>query len=216
MTLEALMSELETDNPIFIHHIPGHVLRTGVAECWGGNPNPGWIQFCDAVEVEGVDTTEGKIVAINGTPLEDEKVYKVGHVYKAGWGREKGTDRTKIGAYVEAHPEVNPHSPGHPMNDSGLPTQTLLMGYWAHKMWAAIYDAMDADKDGHITEEELAKMDTVHDPCDSTQELAPQPLPSPGSFPSTRGRRDPQSARTILLLARLGRMAMARASPRAT
>ena len=45
--------------------VPGKVLRGGLRESWTC-PNPGWIQFCDAVEVD----TNGLVIKIGGAPLD--------------------------------------------------------------------------------------------------------------------------------------------------
>ena len=45
--------------------VPGRVLRGGLKESWTG-PNPGWIQYCDAVEVD----QRGNVTTIGGAPLD--------------------------------------------------------------------------------------------------------------------------------------------------
>ena len=54
----------------FYLKVPGKVLRGGLKESWTG-PNPGWIQYCDAVEVD----EKGNVSMIGGAPL-DLKVCK--------------------------------------------------------------------------------------------------------------------------------------------
>ena len=51
--------------------VPGKVLKGGLKESWTG-PNPGWIQYCDAVEVDD----KGNVSMIGGAPLD----LKVGSV----------------------------------------------------------------------------------------------------------------------------------------
>ena len=90
-TLEGLQSELQGEeclhifkvimrlckvlstthcNPLVNIQVPGRVLRGGLKESWTG-PNPGWIQYCDAVEVD----EKGNVSMIGGAPL-DLKVRK--------------------------------------------------------------------------------------------------------------------------------------------
>ena len=48
-----------------VTQVPGKVLRGGLRESWTC-PNPGWIQFCDAVEVD----SNGLVIKIGGAPLD--------------------------------------------------------------------------------------------------------------------------------------------------
>ena len=86
-TLEALRSEMQDTEAVHIFkvierifkwqiqslnrghsfQVPGKVLRSGLRESWN-NPNPGWIQFCDAVEVD----SHGLVTSIAGAPLDNK------------------------------------------------------------------------------------------------------------------------------------------------
>ena len=48
-----------------VTQVPGRVLRGGLRESWTC-PNPGWMQFCDAVEVD----SNGLVIKIGGAPLD--------------------------------------------------------------------------------------------------------------------------------------------------
>ena len=58
---------------VFNFQIPGKVLRGGLRESWTC-PNPGWIQYCDAVEVD----EHGLVSRIAGAPLDMNRIYRVG------------------------------------------------------------------------------------------------------------------------------------------
>lgn len=157
ITLEALQMEIQAPNEIFVYQVPGRVIKYGVCEQWGGLPNPGWMQFCDAVSVDA----DGLIATIGGEPIDEKRVYRVGST--SDFTRK--SDGKTIGEYFEAHPELVPE------HDTGFPPHALLMKFWAEKMWERIFASLDKDQNDELSADELRALDKDGDGGLSRDEL---------------------------------------------
>ena len=131
ITLETLQSEIQQKSDIFIFEVPGRVISGGIAEKWGGQPNPGYMQYCDAITL---DPHTHHISHINGVAIEDDKVYKVGST--------SDFIRSGDGAIIGGYFEGIEGKAGMPCNDSGIPPHTLLMRYWAEEIWKIIFESI--------------------------------------------------------------------------
>lgn len=97
-----------------VYSVPGKVLKYGIREQWGNLPNPGWMQYDDGVVVDD----DGLIESIAGTPIDEERVYRVGSVPDF----TRKSDGKTIGEYFKAHPELIPeHDTGFPPHACALP-----------------------------------------------------------------------------------------------
>ena len=74
--------------------LPGSVLKVGLRETWEA-PNPGWFQFDDRLLV---DPTTKLVTHVDGAPLDEARLYRVGTV--ADFFRKR--DGPSIGAHYEA------------------------------------------------------------------------------------------------------------------
>lgn len=148
-TLEMLMSEIQDFQEIVVCEVPGHVLQGGLKETWL-NPNPGWMQYDDGVEVD----SDGNVVTIGDEPIELDRMYKVGTV--CDFWRAK--DSPQIGQWFIENPDCKPEK------DSGMPAHALLMQYWADLVWETIFQKLQQDEDtGSLSHEELGAVDQDND-----------------------------------------------------
>merc|ERR1712217_1023856 len=50
-----------------------------------------------------------------------------------------------------------------PDPDAGMPWRTLLLGYWASRVWDSIWEKLDANQDGRISSDEMQALDSDGD-----------------------------------------------------
>ena len=121
---------------ILVAETPGWALKVGLKETWT-NPNPGWMQYDDGIEV---DPETQLVVAIGGEPLDDNRIYRVGTVVDFFRPRDGPT----IGNYFTEDASRQPDL------DSGIPCHTLLLQIFADRAWERIFTAIDTDGNGII------------------------------------------------------------------
>jgi len=157
-TLEALRSEMQETEAVHIFKIPGKVLRGGLRESWTC-PNPGWIQYCDAVEVD----EHGLVSRIGGAPLNMNRIYRVGSFID--FDTDYGTPS------IHQYYQTEEGKKGIPDHDAGVGCHVLLLQLFSKDIWNRILSWLDADGDGEITSEELAALDIDGDGKISKAEL---------------------------------------------
>lgn len=171
-SLEALRAEIKSDEVTAVVPMPGWLLSRGVGETHAGDPIPGWMQHDDGV-VEDASVTPSIVTHVGGMPIEDDRVYRVA---------TKISDLTNGQCpawtkYYKDHPEVLPPKGAY------ANTHAELMQYFAKSLWRRIFlsisqnledkkhpmlgrrsrksvassviDAMDSDRDGTISVEEV-------------------------------------------------------------
>ena len=156
-TLEGLNSEIGSGKDVHIFLVPGNVLQDGVKETWK-NPNPGWMQYDDSVEVD----SDGMVIAIGGSPLDREKVYRIGSF--SDFKNDHGNQPT-----FHQHFKTNPESL--PDWDAGIGCDVLLLKLFSNDIWTRLWRLLDSDDDGVVTSEELKVLDLDGDGQLSKNEL---------------------------------------------
>lgn len=144
LTLEALKSELEERQEVQVCYLPGSIIRIGLQETWE-MPNPGWMQYCDAVEVDD----DGFVNTIRKQPLDTEKLYAVATF--GDFFRKR--DAPSIGAYFEEHPEHLPEK------DAGIPCHALLFSFFAEDIWSQVWDALEPSSTDDDSKMEVLGLD---------------------------------------------------------
>ena len=156
-TLEGLNTEIGSGKSIHIFLVPGQVLLEGVKETWN-NPNPGWMQYDDGVNVDN----DGNIISISGAPLDKEKVYRVGSM--SDFKTDPGNQPTFHG-YFQSNPDSLPDW------DAGIGCDVLLLKLFSNDVWKKLWKLLDTDGDGVVTREELKVLDLDGDGQLSKEEL---------------------------------------------
>lgn len=139
MTLEDLMSELDEGIEIVIAEVLGSILQVGLRQTWGA-PGGAWMQYDDQVVLD----SQSLVASIAGQALDPNRLYRVGTSARFGINEIPS---------VRAYCLDNPHR--RPDPDSGIPVHSLLLGLFAEEAWSKIFDAIDTNHDGHISESEL-------------------------------------------------------------
>jgi len=155
-TLEGLRSEMQEEEAMHIFIVPGYVLSGGLRESWKA-PGPGWMQYCDAVEVD----SDGLVVSIGGAPLEPRKKYRVGSFID--FDTDYGTP--SLHQYFQKNPDARPD------HDAGVGGHCLLLKLFSKDIWRRLWQLLDKDGDGTISAEELELLDIDGDGKLSKDEL---------------------------------------------
>lgn len=143
LSLEDLMSEIDQSVEIVVANLPGWVLKNGLRETWGV-VGGAWMQYDDQVEVN----SHGEITAIGGSVL------KLQHIYRVGSTRRFGIQLIpSVANYWKEKPEMKPNP------ESGIPVHSLLLHFWAEKVWIRIWAYLDQDNDGRIDSEKIKALD---------------------------------------------------------
>ena len=156
-TLEALKTEFTKDECVYIWHIPGHILQSGMKETWKWH-NSSWMQYDDQVEI----SSEGDIISIGNLPFDLERIYSVGSL--PNLKKDRGGTPT-FNQYFKEHPE---HLPDF---DAAMTSHSLLLMLFSRDIWRRLWNLLDADGDGIVTAEEMKVLDTDGDDKLSKAEL---------------------------------------------
>lgn len=155
-TLESLKSEISEGQELVICRVPGSVLRVGLQETWTA-PNPGWFQYDD-----GISTDEGGFVThVGGKPIDPERMYAIASVSDFFRAR----DGPSFGKYFDDHPDERPD------NDTGVVIHAILLAHWADKAWKRVFQSIDVDSNGQISESEIRAIDINGDGFVDSNEL---------------------------------------------
>lgn len=143
LSLEDLMSEIDQSVEIVVAELPGWLLKNGLRETWGV-VSGAWMQYDDLVEVN----SHGEIIAIGGKVLNLQGTYRVGSTRRFGIQLIPS-----IAEYWKEKPDLKPNP------ESGVPVHSLLLHFWAEKVWIRIWAFLDQDNDGSIDSEEIKALD---------------------------------------------------------
>lgn len=143
MSLEDLMSEMDESVEIVVALVPGKLIQSGLRETWQ-SISGAWMQHDDQLEVDA----DGQVQKVAGKALEPDAMYRVGTSRRFGIQLIKG-----IAAYWAETPSAKPHP------ESGIPVHSLLLHYWAEKVWVRIWAFLDKDHNGRIDPEEIKALD---------------------------------------------------------
>ncbi|CAE7476908.1 unnamed protein product, partial [Symbiodinium sp. CCMP2456] len=143
MSLEDLMSEMDESVEIVVALVPGKLIQSGLRETWQ-SISGAWMQHDDQLEVDA----DGQVQKVAGKALDPDAMYRVGTSRRFGIQLIKG-----IAAYWAETPGAKPHP------ESGIPVHSLLLHYWAEKVWVRIWAFLDKDHNGRIDPEEIKALD---------------------------------------------------------
>lgn len=147
LSLEDLMSEIDESVEIVVAELPGSLLKGALRETWRG-VSGAWMQHDDLVEVN----SSGEIIFIAGAPLNLHQIYRVGSTRRFG---------IQLIPSVASFWQENPHLRPNP--ESAVPVHSLLLHFWAEKVWVRIWAFMDQDRNGSIDSEEMKLLDRSGD-----------------------------------------------------
>jgi hypothetical protein len=151
-SMETLGSEMDRRENVHMFLTPGHILKTELRTSWKA-PGPGWLQYDSEVEVDD----EGLVVSIDGQPLDDNRMYRVGSLIDFSYGPPYDWATPLIHDYFEEHPE------GLPDEDAGIGSHFLLLKIFSANIWKRLWNILDADGDGVVSAEDLKVFDTNGD-----------------------------------------------------
>ncbi|CAE7252949.1 unnamed protein product [Symbiodinium natans] len=143
MSLEDLMSEMDESVEIVVALVPGELLQFGLRDTWR-SISGAWMQHDDQLEVD----SDGEVRWVAGKALDPAAMYRVGTTRRFGIQLIPG-----IAAYWAERPHTKPHP------ESGIPVHSLLLHYWAEKVWVRIWAFLDKDHNGRIDPEEIKALD---------------------------------------------------------
>jgi len=137
------MSEIDQSVEIVVASLPGWVLKNALRETWKV-VSGAWMQYDDQVEVNSF----GEIIGIGGKVLNLQQIYRVGSTRRFGISLIPS-----VANYWKERPEAKPNP------ESGIPVHSLLLHFWAEKVWIRIWAFLDQDNDGRIDAEEIKALD---------------------------------------------------------
>jgi 2',3'-cyclic-nucleotide 2'-phosphodiesterase (5'-nucleotidase family) len=142
-----LKAEVPFDNEVVVAELPGRVIKEAVAASRAHAPleSGGFLQVDDRAKVLEPEHT---LVEIAGTPLVEERLYRVALVRDLLLGLDHIEPLVRFG---KEHPESVPAS------GSGRDVKMVLVDAFSVALWRELggFDAVDANHDGVVTEEEL-------------------------------------------------------------
>jgi 2',3'-cyclic-nucleotide 2'-phosphodiesterase (5'-nucleotidase family) len=146
LTYGDVKAEMPFDNEVVVVRLPGRVVREAVAMSRSHAPaeSGGFLQVDDGMVV----TDDHRLTAIAGAALEEDRDYRVALV------RELLLGMDHIGPLVEyarSHPERIPAV------GSGREAKLILVDAFSLALWKSLggFEAIDANRDGVVTSEEL-------------------------------------------------------------
>ncbi|CAJ1332425.1 unnamed protein product [Effrenium voratum] len=146
LSLEDLKSEIDESVEIVVAELPGWILQ-GLRETWKV-VSGAWMQHDDGIEVD----YRGHVVSVAGKALDEDGTYRIGTTRRFGIQL-----MSSVVSYWEQRPELRPHP------ESAVPVHSLLLHYWAEKVWVRIWAFLDKDGNGRIDPEEIQALDRTGD-----------------------------------------------------
>jgi 2',3'-cyclic-nucleotide 2'-phosphodiesterase (5'-nucleotidase family) len=141
-----LKHEVPFDNEVVVASLPGRVLRDAIVHSRAKAPaeSGGFLQVDDRV------VANGDVIAIAGTPLDEERTYEVALVREMLLGMDHNAP---LEAFAKARPELVPPA------GSGRDVKLVLVEAFALALWRKLggFDAVDTNKDGRISVTEIAE-----------------------------------------------------------
>jgi hypothetical protein len=142
-----LKAEVPFDNEVVVAELPGRVVKEAVAASRAHAPveSGGFLQVDDRAEVL---EPGHELVRLAGAPLDSSRVYKVALVRDLLLGLDHIEPLVRFG-------RENPASV--PASGSGRDVKMLLVDAFSVALWKELggFDAVDANHDGIVTEEEV-------------------------------------------------------------
>lgn len=141
-----LEAEVPFDNEVVIVAMPGRVLEQAIVTSRAAAPSEhgGFLQVDDRVRLDGPALAE-----VAGASFSPDRTYRVALVRELCFG----LDRIEpLVAFAKAHPEAVP-----PPGDARTPKELLVRSF-AIALWRQLggFVALDVDRDGKVTTEEVA------------------------------------------------------------
>lgn len=148
VTYGDLKTEVPFENEIVTVRLPGQIIRDAVAASRALAPEEsgGFLQVDDRVVVE---PSGQLVISVAGAPLDLGREYRVALVRNLLDGMDHVEPLARFG---REHPEkVPPHG-------AGCDVKVLLVDAFARALWSRLggFDAVDANHDGRVTEDEIA------------------------------------------------------------
>ena len=148
VTYGDLKTEVPFENEVVVVRMSGRVIREAVAASRAHAPEEsgGFLQVDDRTQV----TLPGhRVTKLAGVPLDDDGEYRVALVRNLLDGMDHVLP---LAEFAKEHPEkVPPHG-------AGSDVKVLLVDAFARALWTHLggFDAVDANHDGRVTEDEIA------------------------------------------------------------
>jgi len=142
-----LKAEMPFENEVVVVRLPGRVLGEAVAFSRARSPieSGGFLQVDDSLRV-----TEGdhRVTHVQGVPLEPDRDYRVAVIRELLTGMDRVEPLVRFAA---SYPERVPQA------TSGREAKLVLVGAFSLSLWRGLggFDAIDANRDGVVTVEEL-------------------------------------------------------------
>lgn len=143
-SLAMLFSLWSPEKQCHIFTIPGHILKGAFLKSYE-RPNNGWVHYDDGVLMD----QNGFITHVCGKPLELNKLYRIA----SGNDLKRASDGAVIGNYLKEHPE---HMP---IPELAIPVSFVIIHHALRTIWGKLWEALDEDKSGDLSKEELARFD---------------------------------------------------------
>lgn len=148
LTYLDIEAEVPFDNEVIVVPLPGKVLREAVAFSRARAPAEfgGFLQVDDRTIVDAANV----VTAVDGAPLDPEKLYNVAIVREILFGLDHVEP---LAAWAKANPGMIPPS------GSGREPKMLLVQSFAISIWRELggFDVLDADHDEKVTAAEIAE-----------------------------------------------------------
>ena len=159
-SLESLKSEIHPKMNIGVVKIPGHILCETIRDSHSRGSHPYFMQY-DAGVI--VDPHTHMVTHIGGAPLDSAKMYNVGYPIDE-LKAENGP-----ACWLEYQLQ-NPPNERH-LHSTARGGQEFLLQHWAHQIWLAVWQKLDANNDGKVSRDEYRALDSNNDGKVDQQEL---------------------------------------------
>lgn len=147
LTYGDVKTEVPFDNEMTVVLLPGRVLREAIASSRSMAPKErgSFLQVDDAMRVE---EPGHRLVEVAGAPLDDDRLYRIATVRDFMLGMDRIEPLMR---YAQENPSVVPAV------GAGREIKVALIDSFARSLWSTLggFDAVDTNKDGHISEEEV-------------------------------------------------------------
>ena len=144
-----LKAEVPFDNEVVVVRMPGRVVREAVAASRALAPAESGA-FLHADDRVVVEEAAHRVVTVDGAPLDENREYRVAIVRNLLEGMDHIEPLVRFG---REHPALVP-----PVG-SGREVKIVLVDAFARALWRKLggFDAVDADHDGQVTQNEIAQ-----------------------------------------------------------
>jgi len=148
LTYGDLKSEVPFDNEMVVARLPGRVVADAIAASRANAPaeSGGFLQVDDRMQVDATH----HVVAIDGTPLDPARVYRIALVRNLFEGMDKVEPLVR---WARENPDLIP------MATAGREVKLALLAAFARLLWHQLggIASIDVDHDGKVTADELVE-----------------------------------------------------------